>query len=121
MFSAGRFPGRPERFTLVVSLLCDGRVPIWKALAGVTFITGAFKRRGPAAPEQLSLFEEWSGLDPAKNASHSLRAGCATSSAGNGAGDLAIAGRTGHASLAMVQRYVRHGNLFAVDPFKGLL
>jgi integrase len=61
------------------------------------------------------------GLDPARYAGHSLRAGCATAAAEGGAGDLAIMERTGHRSLATLKRYVRHGRLFAVDPLAGVL
>jgi integrase len=61
------------------------------------------------------------GLDPSRYAGHSLRAGCATAASANGASELAIMGRTGHRSVAMVGRYVRHGSLFAVDPLEGVL
>lgn len=61
------------------------------------------------------------GLDASEYGGHSLRAGCATAAAANGASDTAIMGRTGHRSAAMVGRYVRHGNLFAVDPLAGVL
>jgi integrase len=61
------------------------------------------------------------GLDASRYAGHSLRAGCATAAAANGAPDLAIMRRTGHASLAMLSRYVRHGSLFACDPLAGAL
>jgi integrase len=60
-------------------------------------------------------------LDPSRYAGHSLRAGCATAGAANGASDLAIQTRTGHKSLAMVGRYVRHASLFALDPLAGAL
>lgn len=61
------------------------------------------------------------GLDPARYAGHSLRAGCATACSANHADALAIMGRTGHKSVEMVGRYVRHANLFAVDPLAGVL
>lgn len=61
------------------------------------------------------------GLDPARYGGHSLRAGCATAAAAGGASDTAIMGRTGHKSVAMVERYIRHGSLFAVDPLRGCL
>jgi integrase len=61
------------------------------------------------------------GLDPAQYAGHSLRAGCATAGAANGAPELAIMARTGHKSLGMLGRYVRHGSVFAVDPLAGVL
>ena len=61
------------------------------------------------------------GLDARKYGGHSLRAGLATAAAANGASELAIMQRTGHASVAMLTRYVRHGSVFAVDPLAGVL
>lgn len=61
------------------------------------------------------------GLDVARIGGHSLRAGLATAAAGAGASASAIMGRTGHRSVAMVDRYVRHGSLFACDPLAGVL
>ena len=61
------------------------------------------------------------GLDPARYAGHSLRAGCATAASANRADTLAIMARTGHKSVEMVGRYVRHANLFTVDPLAGVL
>lgn len=51
-------------------------------------------------------------LDPKRYAGHSLRAGLATSAAAAGVGDREIMRQTGHRSIAMVNRYVREGNLF---------
>ena len=51
-------------------------------------------------------------LDAARYAGHSLRAGLATSAADGGASDRAIMRQTGHRSSAMVNRYVREGQLF---------
>jgi integrase len=59
---------------------------------------------------------EAAGLDPARYAGHSLRAGLATQSYLNGAGELAIMRQTGHRSLAMVRRYIRDGSLFRENP-----
>ena len=59
---------------------------------------------------------EAAGLDPAKYAGHSLRAGLATQAYLNGAGELAIMRQTGHRSLAMVRRYIRDGSLFRENP-----
>ena len=56
------------------------------------------------------------GLDPASYAGHSLRAGLATQSYLNGAGELAIMRQTGHRSLEMVRRYIRDGSLFRDNP-----
>ena len=52
------------------------------------------------------------GLDAAKYAGHSLRAGHATSAAIAGASERSIMKQTGHRSLQMVRRYIRDGSLF---------
>lgn len=52
------------------------------------------------------------GLDGAAYAGHSLRAGFATSAARAGIGEFAIARQTRHASLTVLRRYVREGQLF---------
>jgi site-specific recombinase XerD len=52
------------------------------------------------------------GLDPAKYAGHSLRAGHATSAAIAGASERSIMNQTGHRSVQMVRRYIRDGSLF---------
>jgi site-specific recombinase XerD len=52
------------------------------------------------------------GLDAAKYAGHSLRAGHATSAAIAGASERSIMNQTGHRSVQMVRRYIRSGNLF---------
>jgi integrase len=53
------------------------------------------------------------GLDPARYAGHSLRAGLATSAAAAGASERVIMSQTGHRSADMVRRYIREGSLFA--------
>ena len=52
------------------------------------------------------------GLNPAKYAGHSLRAGHATSAAIAGASERSIMNQTGHRSVQMVRRYIRDGSLF---------
>ena len=52
------------------------------------------------------------GLDSAKYAGHSLRAGHATSAAIGGASERSIMNQTGHRSVQMVRRYIREGSLF---------
>jgi integrase len=52
------------------------------------------------------------GLDPAKYAGHSLRAGHATSAAIAGATERSIMLQTGHRSVQMLRRYIRDGTLF---------
>src|SRR4051794_20201040 len=52
------------------------------------------------------------GLDAARYAGHSLRAGHATSAAIAGASERSIMAQTGHRSVQMVRRYIRDGSLF---------
>jgi integrase len=52
------------------------------------------------------------GLDAAKYAGHSLRAGHVTSAAIAGASERSIMNQTGHRSVQMVRRYIRDGSLF---------
>ena len=52
------------------------------------------------------------GLDPARYAGHSLRAGLATSAAAAGASERVIMSQAGHRPAAMVRRYIREGPLF---------
>lgn len=53
-----------------------------------------------------------SGIDPEGYSGHSLRAGFATSAAQAGVSTLKIRQQTGHATDAMLARYVRSGELF---------
>jgi integrase len=55
---------------------------------------------------------ERAGLDAAKYAGHSLRAGHATTAAIAGASERSIMKQTGHRSVQMVRRYIRDGSLF---------
>jgi integrase len=55
---------------------------------------------------------ERAGLDAAKYAGHSLRAGHATSAAIAGASERSIMNQKGHRSVQMVRRYIRDGSLF---------
>ena len=52
------------------------------------------------------------GLDPARYAGHSLRAGLATSAAAAGVEERAIMAQTGHRSVTVARRYIRDGSLF---------
>jgi len=56
------------------------------------------------------------GLDARAYGAHSLRAGLVTSCIAAGSSELAIMQRTGHKSVATLQRYVRPASAFAVDP-----
>ena len=61
------------------------------------------------------------GMDPAKFSGHSLRAGLATSAALVGVSSWKIRQQTGHASDAMVARYIREGELFVGNAVGALL
>jgi site-specific recombinase XerD len=78
-------------------------------------------RHGQLQPERLSgdavseVIRERlaaAGIDPEGYSGHSLRAGFATSAAHAGASTLKIRAQTGHASDAMLSRYIRDGELF---------
>ncbi len=60
------------------------------------------------------------GLEPGDYSGHSLRAGLATSAAAAGVSSWKIRQQTGHASDAMLARYIRDGELF-VDNAAGAL
>jgi site-specific recombinase XerD len=60
------------------------------------------------------------GLDPARYAGHSLRAGLVTSAAKLGVSGWKIRQQTGHASDAMLARYIRDANIF-VDNAAGVV
>jgi integrase len=79
------------------------------------------RMQGRAVAEVVKAAARRAGLDASVYGGHSLRAGCATAAAENGASDLAIMARTGHRSVSMVNRYVRSGSLFALDPLAGAL
>lgn len=61
------------------------------------------------------------GLDPAEYGGHSLRAGLATAAAAAGRAERDIMRQTGHASVTMVRRYIREGELFRDNAAEGLL
>lgn len=56
------------------------------------------------------------GLDASKYSGHSLRAGFATAAVKSGASMSSIRAQTGHKSDAMLQRYIRDGQLFNGNP-----
>jgi integrase len=60
-------------------------------------------------------------IDPAGYSGHSLRAGLATSAAQAGVSVFKIKAQTGHASEAMLSRYIRDGELFANNAAGALL
>jgi site-specific recombinase XerD len=95
----------------------------WLELAGIT--TGplfrSVSRHGQVRADRLAGIDvarvvkklaERAGLDGAKYAGHSLRAGHATAAAIGGASERSIMNQTGHRSVQMVRRYIREGSLF---------
>jgi integrase len=64
---------------------------------------------------------EVAGFDPAAFSGHSLRAGLATSAAMAGVSTLSIRRTTGHASDAMLARYVRIGDIFTDNAAAAIL
>ena len=96
----------------------------WLEISGIE--TGSLfrpvDRHGRISPDRLSgdavsvIVKEriaGAGLDPTGYSGHSLRAGFATSAAQAGVSTLKIRQQTGHASDAMLQRYIRDGEIFA--------
>jgi site-specific recombinase XerD len=95
----------------------------WMEQAGITGgpLFRSITRHGRLRPGRLSGIDvarvvkklaERAGLDAAKYAGHSLRAGHATTAAIGGASERSIMNQTGHRSVQMVRRYIRDGNLF---------
>jgi integrase len=95
----------------------------WLEGAGITEgpLFRSLNRHGHVQPGRLSpgdvarvvkKLAQRAGLDPAKYAGHSLRAGHATSAAASGASERSIMNQTGHRSVQMVRRYIREGSLF---------
>jgi integrase len=59
---------------------------------------------------------EAAGLDPARYAGHSLRAGFATQAFLNGAAEVSILRQTRHNSLHTLRKYIRDRSLFRDNP-----
>lgn len=95
----------------------------WLDHAGITDgpIFRSINRHGHVADQRLSgeavsiivkERAEAAGFDPDNYSGHSLRAGLATSAVIAGVSTLSIRRTTGHASDAMLARYVRVGDMF---------
>ncbi len=104
----------------------------WLTRSGITegAIFRPINRHGQLQPERLSgdavseVIRERlaaAGIDPKGYSGHSLRAGFATSAAQAGASTLKIRAQTGHASDAMLSRYIRDGELFVGNAAGSLL
>ncbi len=95
----------------------------WIAAAGIvegavfrpvskTGVVGAGRLTDRVVALVVKATAEAAGLDPAKYAGHSLRAGLATSAAAAGASERSIMAQTGHKSVTMARRYIRSGEVF---------
>jgi site-specific recombinase XerD len=95
----------------------------WLEMAGISSgpLFRSINRHGQIQPRRLSDIDvarvvkklaDSAGLDAAKYAGHSLRAGHATAAAIAGASERSIMHQTGHRSVQMVRRYIRDGSLF---------
>jgi integrase len=103
---------------------CPVRVlQAWLEQAGITSrpLFRSINRHGQVQSDRLAGIDvariikklaDRAGLDAAKYAGHSLRAGHATSAAIAGASERSIMRQTGHRSVQMVRRYIRDGSLF---------
>jgi integrase len=126
---AGRIIGIPHgrgRWCPVVAL------EQWRVASGIVegAIFRSIDRHQRVGPKRLSgegvclvVRErvEAAHIDPKGYSGHSLRAGLATSAAQAGVSSWKIRQQTGHASDAMLQRYVRDGQLFAENAAGALL
>jgi site-specific recombinase XerD len=95
----------------------------WIETAAITGgpVFRSINRHGHIQPGRLSGIDvarivkklaQRAGLEAAKYAGHSLRAGHATSAAIAGASERSIMNQTGHRSVEMVRKYIRDGSLF---------
>ncbi len=101
----------------------DRALAAWLELAGIAAgpIFRAVDKAGRVRRTRLSGYDvarivkraaERAGLDPARYAGHSLRAGLATSAAIAGAEERDIMRQTRHQSVTVARRYIRDGSLF---------
>jgi site-specific recombinase XerD len=88
-----------------------GEGPVFRALNRHGRV-GAGRLSGIDVARIVKKLAVRAGLDAAKYAGHSLRAGHATSAAVSGASERSIMNQTGHRSVQMVRRYIRDGSLF---------
>lgn len=104
----------------------------WRERVGATegAVFRPINRHGRVAPGRLSdeavstIVKERvanAGFDPEGYSGHSLRAGLATSAAQAGMSSWRIRQQTGHASDAMLSRYIRDGELFTDNVAGALL
>lgn len=116
--------GRKIGIPFARGVVCPVRaLDAWLAASGITDgpVFRPVTRHGHLSPTRLSgeavaiIIKDRAraaGLDPSRFSGHSLRAGLATSAAAAGVAAWKIRQQTGHASDAMLTRYIRDGELF---------
>lgn len=102
-----------------LSLLPVGDGPIFRRVDRHAHILDQ-RLAGEAVAQVVKDRVAAAGFDPVHYSGHSLRAGFATSAAQAGVASWRIRQQTGHASDAMLARYIRDGELF-VDSAAGAL
>ncbi|MDQ6618011.1 MAG: site-specific integrase [Actinomycetota bacterium] len=102
-------PVRALRAWTEIAGVADGPLFVTIDRAGRLGTTRASDRCVARTVQRAAL---GAGLDPARYAGHSLRAGLATSAAATGASERSIMNQTGHKSLPILRRYIREGSLF---------
>jgi integrase len=96
----------------------------WMAMANIDHgaLFRPVDRHGNIGPDRLGAkavtaivkrTADRAGLDPTPYSGHSLRAGFITTAAANGAPERAIAAQSGHRSMEVLRRYVRHATVFS--------
>ena len=97
-------------------------IPCWGIIPVETDVpVGLIGLSGDAVSEVIRERLAAIGIDTNGYSGHSLRAGFATSAARAGVSTLKIRAQTGHASDAMLNRYIRDGNLFTENATAALL
>jgi integrase len=94
--------------------------PVFRAIDRHTKIDGK-RLSGEAVSLIIKKRVAGAGLDPTGYSGHSLRAGLATSAAQAGVSSLKIRQQTGHASDAMLARYIRGADIFDGNAVLSLL
>lgn len=92
------------------AMIDDG--PVFRPITRHGFV-GGDRLTGDAVSSLVRERVAAAGIDAEGYSGHSLRAGFATSAAQAGVSTLKIRAQTGHATDAMLARYIRDGELFA--------
>ena len=128
-----RGPWQGSRHPLRTRPMCPVKaLEAWLSASGITDgpVFRSMHKGGRVGPKRLSpdavaeivkRRARAAGLDPTYYSGHSLRAGFVTSAAAAGMPTWRIKAQTGHATDAMVSRYIRHAALFDRDSYPAVL